>query len=75
LWKNGDSPIKKKTLMYLSDKSFTPAALPHSPQPGVLPWRRRPATWIAVWALYSLLALGYFAYRDAWLGSICIGPQ
>ncbi|PKO34092.1 MAG: hypothetical protein CVU34_08715 [Betaproteobacteria bacterium HGW-Betaproteobacteria-7] len=61
--------------MYRSVNPSTPATLPRGLRPGSLPWRRRPATWIAVWALYSLLALGYFAYRDAWLGNICIGPQ
>lgn len=61
--------------MYRSVNSSTPATLPRVQRPGSLPWLRRPATWIAVWALYSLLALGYLAYRDAWLGNICVGPQ
>lgn len=28
--------------------------------------------WVAAWLAYSLLALGFFAWQDAWLGFMCI---
>jgi hypothetical protein len=28
--------------------------------------------WIAGWLAYSLLALGFFAWQDSWLGFMCI---
>lgn len=34
---------------------------------------RRDRLWVVGWLLYSLLALGFFAWQDAWLGFMCIG--
>jgi hypothetical protein len=37
-------------------------------------WRemvRQPTFLIALWAVYSLVALGYFGYQSAWLGTLC----
>jgi hypothetical protein len=36
---------------------------------------RPPVLWIVVWATYSLLALGYFGYQNAWLSTMCIARQ
>lgn len=36
---------------------------------------RRPETLIALWLSWSLLALAWFAYRDAWLGFMCFAPR
>ena len=41
-------------------------------------WRavlRQPLPWIVAWATYSLLALGWFGYRDAWFGFMCIASK
>ena len=35
---------------------------------------RRPALWVVLWLGYSLLALGYLAYRDALNGILCLAP-
>lgn len=37
--------------------------------------RQAPVGAIAAWFVYSLLALGYFGYQSALLGSLCIGPR
>jgi hypothetical protein len=44
-------------------------------QPKWIEVMRRPVLWIVVWATYSLLALGYFGYQSAWLGTMCITPR
>lgn len=36
---------------------------------------RRPHPWVLAWALYTLLALGWFGYQEAWLGSLCQAPR
>jgi hypothetical protein len=41
-------------------------------------WRqclRGPWPAILAWATWSLLALGWFGYRDAWLGVMCIATR
>ena len=35
----------------------------------------RPEALIALWLSWSLLALAWLAYRDAWLGVMCITPR
>jgi hypothetical protein len=31
-----------------------------------------PHLWVAGWLAYSLLALGFFAWQETWLGFMCI---
>ena len=38
---------------------------------GLLHWVRQPVAWFTLWAVWCLLALGYFAYWDALDGLIC----
>jgi hypothetical protein len=33
---------------------------------------RSPTPWIIAWGVYSLVALGYFAYQSAWLSTMCL---
>jgi hypothetical protein len=40
-------------------------------QGGPLRWARQPVAWVTLWAVWCLLALGYFAYRNALDGLIC----
>ncbi len=49
------------------------AATSHAPglHGGLLHWVRQPVAWFALWAVWCLLALGYFAYWDALDGLIC----
>ncbi len=47
------------------------ASTPPRMQGGLFRWVRQPATWVTLWAVWCLLALGYFAYRDALDGLIC----
>lgn len=62
--------------MNLLNMSFRGVDSPPAPtQPKCSGVRRRPLVWIVVWATYSLLALGYFGYRSAWLGAVCIDRQ
>lgn len=37
-------------------------------------WLRRPDTWVALWALYTLAVLAFFAREDALAGLMCIAP-
>jgi hypothetical protein len=49
-----------------------------STHPRFAHWRqclRGPWPAILAWATWSLLALGWFGYRDAWLGVMCIAPR
>jgi len=43
----------------------TESTLDGSPPPSPVPW-------ILGWAVYSLLALGYFGYQSAWLSGMCL---
>ena len=38
---------------------------------GLFRWARQPVAWVLLWAVWGLLALGYFAYRNALDGLIC----
>jgi hypothetical protein len=38
---------------------------------GLFRWARQPVAWVLLWAVWCLLALGYFAYRNALDGLIC----
>lgn len=33
---------------------------------------RSPVPWIVAWAIYCLLALGYWGYQSAWLSTLCV---
>lgn len=35
-------------------------------------WLRRPDTWVALWALYTLVVLAFFAREDALAGLVCL---
>ncbi|WP_371324538.1 hypothetical protein VX159_03140 [Dechloromonas sp. ZY10] len=36
---------------------------------------RRPEILIALWLSWSLSVLAWLAYRDAWLGTMCVVPR
>lgn len=35
-------------------------------------WSRKPHAWVAIWAIYALGVLAYFAREDALAGLMCI---
>lgn len=63
------------SICVLCESMYKPLAAAISSAPamhsGLWHWLRRPVVWVALWAVWCLLALGYFAYRDALDGLIC----